>query len=66
MSAVLTNPLPPPQQESPGLWVLAWRRLRNDTVGMISLVVVVIYLSLMIASYLGIVAKNWNRESGVS
>ena len=33
---------------------------------MISLVVVVIYLSLMIASYLGIVAKNWNRESGVS
>ena len=66
MSAVLANPLPPPQQESPGLWLLAWRRLRNDTVGMISLVVVVIYLSLMIASYLGIVAKNWNRESGVS
>ena len=66
MSAVLTSNLPPPHQESPGLWTLAWRRLRNDTVGMISLVVVVIYLSLMIASYLGIVAKNWNRESGVS
>jgi oligopeptide transport system permease protein len=66
MSAVLTTNIPPPQQDSPGLWTLAWRRLRGDTVGMISLVVVIIFLSLMIASYLGLVAKNWNKESGVS
>ena len=37
MSAVLTNPPLPPVQESPGLWNLAWRRLRQDAVGMASL-----------------------------
>jgi oligopeptide transport system permease protein len=67
MSAVLTNGTPPPvRQESPGLWTLAWRRLRNDRVGMISLVVVVIFIGLMLASYFGLVAKDWSKEAGVS
>jgi peptide/nickel transport system permease protein len=67
MSAVLTNGTPPPvRQDSPGLWTLAWRRLRNDRVGMISLVVVVIFITLMLASYVGLVAKDWSREAGVS
>ena len=43
MSAVLQNPPLPPVQESPGLWALAWRRLRQDAVGMASLVVVVFF-----------------------
>ena len=47
MSAVLTNPPTPQRQESPGLWTLAWRRLRQDAVGMISLVVVVFFLVLI-------------------
>jgi peptide/nickel transport system permease protein len=66
MSAVLDNPPSAPRQESPGLWALAWRRLRQDGVGMFSLVVVVFFLLLMIASYTGIIAKDWSKEKGVS
>jgi oligopeptide transport system permease protein len=68
MSAVLTDKAapPPPPQESPGLWMLAWRRLRQDVVGMVSLVVVLFFILMMMASYLGIVAGDWNRERGVS
>jgi peptide/nickel transport system permease protein len=66
MSAVLTNPPTPGRQESPGLWMLAWRRLRHDRVGMISLVVVAFFILLMAASYAGIVAGDWSRERGVS
>jgi peptide/nickel transport system permease protein len=66
MSAVLTNPPSAPRQESPGLWTLAWRRLREDTVGMISLVIVTFFIAMMIASYFGLVAKDWNKEKGVS
>jgi peptide/nickel transport system permease protein len=66
MSAVLTNPPSAPFQESPGLWALAWRRLRQDMVGMISLVVVLFFLAMMAASYFGVIAKDWSREKGVS
>jgi oligopeptide transport system permease protein len=66
MSAVLTNPVPQPQQESPGLWMLAWRRLRQDGVGMISLAVVIFFLAMMAASYAGIIAGDWSKERGVS
>ncbi len=66
MTAVLTDNVPPPRHESPGLWMLAWRRLLNDNVGMISLAIVVFFLLLMLASFTGIVAGDWNREKGVS
>ena len=66
MSAVLTNPPAAPRQESPGLWTLAWRRLRQDAVGMVSLAVVAFFLAMMAASYFGLVAKDWSREKGVS
>jgi oligopeptide transport system permease protein len=66
MSAVLTNPPTPQVQESPGLWALAWRRLKQDTVGMVSLAVVLLFLIMMAASYTGIIAKDWSRERGVS
>jgi oligopeptide transport system permease protein len=66
MSAVLTNPPAAPRQESPGLWTLAWRRLRQDAVGMVSLVVVAFFLAMMAASFFGVVAKDWSRERGVS
>src|SRR5258705_8419630 len=66
MSAVLTNPPLPPMQESPGLWSLAWRRLRQDVVGMISLVIVAIFIAMMAGSYFGLIAKDWNKEKGVS
>ena len=66
MSAVLTNPPSAPRQESPGLWALAWKRLRHDNVGMVSLVVVVFFILMMTASYFGLVAKDWSKEKGVS
>ena len=66
MSAVLTNPPLPPVQESPGLWALAWRRMRQDAVGMVALAVVLFFLLLMAASYLGVIAKDWSKEKGVS
>ncbi len=66
MSAVLTNNIPPAPQESPGLWTLAWRRLLQDRVGTISLAVVVLFLAMMLASFTGLIAKEWSKESGVS
>ncbi len=52
-------------QRSAGVWATAWRRLRNDRVGMVSLVVVLAFLLLIGASALGLVAKDWQREAGV-
>jgi len=66
MSAVLPKTLPPVREASPGLWALAWRRLRADRVGVISLAVVVAFLAMMLASYAGLVAKDWSKERGVS
>src|SRR5262249_35027278 len=66
MSAVLTTPPAAAPVESPGLWTLAWRRLRQDRVGMVSLVIVAFFLAMMLASYTGIIAKDWSKEKGVS
>ena len=51
---------------SPGLWVLAWRRLRRDAVGMASLVIVCAYLAIVIAAAAGWIAADWTREAGVN
>ena len=66
MSAVLTTPPPAPIQESPGLWTLAWRRLRQDNVGMVSLVIVAFFIAMIAASASGLIARDWHKEKGVS
>ena len=69
MSATTVNAAtaaPMHQQLSPGLWTIAWRRLKRDKVGMIALVVVVLFLLLIIGSASGLIAKNWSKEIGVS
>jgi peptide/nickel transport system permease protein len=53
-------------QESPGLWRLAWRRLKQDNVGMFSLAVVVFFLLLMVGAASGLIARDWSKEKGVS
>jgi peptide/nickel transport system permease protein len=53
-------------QESPGLWILAWRRLRQDRVGMVSLVIVVFFLLMMVGAFTGLIASDWAKEKGVS
>ncbi|MBM3341319.1 MAG: ABC transporter permease [Betaproteobacteria bacterium] len=60
MSAALAN------GASPGLWALAWRRLRRDRVGMVSAAVVGVYLAVVIAAMLGWIASDWPREAGVN
>ena len=55
-----------PHTVSPGLWTLAWKRLKADHVGMVSLAIVLAFLVLMILSGTGLVAKDWARETGVN
>src|SRR5206468_3072935 len=67
MSAVLNTPpvgggpsaLP---QHSEGVWHAAWRRLKSDRVGMVSLGVVLVFVALILLSASGLVAKNWQKE----
>ena len=55
-----------PHTVSPGLWALAWKRLKSDNVGMVSLVIVAAFILMMIASATGIIARNWAKETGVN
>jgi peptide/nickel transport system permease protein len=59
-------PYDKPHAVSPGLWALAWRRLRADKVAMVSLTIVAAFLLLMVLSGTGLVAKNWSKEVGVN
>lgn len=52
--------------ESPGLWVLAWRRFRHDRVGLVSFDIVLFFVVLMAASWTGLIASDWSKEVGVS
>lgn len=68
MSAVLQNkgaPAGAPVQRSEGVWHAAWRRLRSDHVGMASLAVVLLFIVLIVASAVGFIARDWQREVGV-
>ena len=55
-----------PHTISPGLWALAWKRLKSDHVGMVSLVIVVVFIAMMIASATGLIAGDWAKETGVN
>jgi peptide/nickel transport system permease protein len=55
-----------PHTVSPGLWTLAWRRLKTDGVAMVSLAIVAAFIALMIVSGLGLIAKDWAKEVGVN
>jgi len=53
-------------RKSPGLWALAWRRLRGDWVAMAALVVVALYLGTLVLSSVGLLASDWEKEVAVS
>jgi len=55
-----------PHTVSPGLWTLAWRRLKTDSIAMVSLAIVAAFILLMVLSGLGVVAKDWAREIGIN
>ncbi len=49
-------------QNSASPWQLAWRRLRQDRIAMGSLAVTLLFIAIMLASYTGLIARNWNVE----
>jgi ABC-type dipeptide/oligopeptide/nickel transport system permease subunit len=51
---------------SPGLWTLAWRRLRGDKIAMASLAVVALFLALLVLSACGLIAADWEQEVAVN
>lgn len=51
---------------SPGLWTLAWRRLRADKIAMVSLAIVTAFLLMLILSASGMIAADWEQETGVT
>lgn len=53
-------------ERSEGVWHAAWRRFKTDRVGLVSAVVVVAFLVLILASWLGLVARDWQQEVGVA
>jgi peptide/nickel transport system permease protein len=55
-----------PHTVSPGLWTLAWRRLKQDRVAMVSMAIVGAFLVMILLSALGLVAADWSREVGVN
>lgn len=66
MSAVMESTAAETRHDSAGPWRAAFRRLRNDRVGMVCVLIVVAYMLTIFASAMGMVAKDWNREVGVS
>lgn len=51
---------------STNVWGAAGKRLLRDRVGMVAMGVVAIYLLLVLASFTGVIASDWQVERGVS
>jgi peptide/nickel transport system permease protein len=51
---------------SPGLWALAWRRLRADRLAMAALAVVAAFILMVVLSATGMIAADWEEEVGVN
>ena len=62
MSTEIVAALP----RSPGVWAQAWKRLRADRVGMVSLYVALFFILLVLAAQLGWVARDWQQEVGTA
>ena len=66
MSAVLSPSAGGAVERSEGVWHAAWRRFKTDRVGMVSALIVIAFLVLILASWLGLVAAHWQDEVGVA
>jgi oligopeptide transport system permease protein len=64
-SAVEAYSVPTDSARSRGVWATAWRRLKNDRVGMVSLAVVAVFLLMILLSSIGVVAGDWQKEVAV-
>ena len=61
MSTGIVQALP----HSPGVWKQAWLRLKTDRVGMVSFYVTLLFIALVLAAQLGLVANDWGKEVAV-
>jgi oligopeptide transport system permease protein len=50
---------------SEGVWRAAWRRMRKDKVGVVSLGVVLLFVLMIVLTASGLVARGWQKEVGV-
>ena len=67
MSAVMPSPVGMSASEhSEGVWHAAWRRFKTDRVGLVSALIVLAFLLLIAFSFVGVVAKGWQKEVGVA
>ncbi|MGE5322124.1 MAG: hypothetical protein ACM3SW_04650, partial [Actinomycetota bacterium] len=64
-TAVEAYKLPAEPARSRGVWATAWRRLKNDRVGVASLAVVAVFVLMIMASSVGLVARDWQKEVAV-
>jgi peptide/nickel transport system permease protein len=62
----MTGPATTHPAVSPGLWTLAWRRLRADRVAMAALAVVCLFLLSVVLAATGVVAADWEDEVAVN
>jgi peptide/nickel transport system permease protein len=62
----MDNELAAPGRTSPGLWALAWRRLRGDRLAMAALAVVGVFVATLLLSFSGIIVRDWDAEVGVN
>jgi peptide/nickel transport system permease protein len=53
-------------ERSEGVWHAAWRRFKVDRVGLVSAVIVVLFLALIAATAAGLTARNWEKEVAVA
>ncbi len=54
-----------PTGRSRGVWTHAWKRLRNDRVGMVSLAVVALFVLMVLGTAAGLLVRGWDREVAV-
>lgn len=64
-SAVLISPQSASPARSQGVWAAAWKRLKADRVGMVSLTIVAAFMALVVLTLANVVAANWQDEVGV-
>ena len=50
--------------QSPGVWASAWKRLKADRVGMVSLCVTLLFIVMVLLAQFGVLAKDWQKEVG--
>jgi oligopeptide transport system permease protein len=59
------DPLVPALPRSPGVWAQAWTRLKRDRVGMVSLVIVAVFMVVVLLAQFGVLAAGWQTEVGL-